>query len=215
MNAQQKIEAIAKEKAGHEQTLEKLQAALDAAADAGNLAEVKRVQTETAAVQELVASCDRRAEKLQADLIAEQKAAQRKANDAALAKFKAAAKRLPPRAHKIGQIVASLAAELEAFHADAREGANAAFTLVKQADMLRHHDYLHLCSYVAFNDDVLGHCISDELRKAGVFSDLAPNNHVQLPRLDLPPIGECIENRVENLTKRVEQCFSVANKTLE
>ena len=80
MNAQQKIEAIAKEKAGHGQTLETLQAALDAAADAGDLAEVKRVQTETAAVQELVASCDRRAEKLQSDLIAEQKAAQRKAN---------------------------------------------------------------------------------------------------------------------------------------
>lgn len=215
MNAQQKIEAIAKEKAGHEQTLETLQAALDAAADAGNLAEVKRVQTETAAVQELVASCDRRAEKLQADLIAEQKAAQRKANDAALAKFKAAAKRLPPRAHKIGQIVASLAAELEAFHADAREGANAAHDLVTQAERARSHDYLHLCTYAAFTDNVLGHCLGDELRKADIFTRLAPHGSLRLERLDLPPIGECIENRVENLTKRVEHAFTAANKTLE
>ena len=113
MNALQKIEAIAKEKTGHEQTLENLQTALDAAADARNLAEVKRVQTDIAAVQELVASCDRRAEKLQTNLIEEQKATQRKANDANLAEFKAASKRLPPRARKIGQIIATLAAELE------------------------------------------------------------------------------------------------------
>ena len=214
MNAQQKIEAIAKEKAGHEQTLETLQAALDAAADARNLAEVKRVQTETAAVQELVASCDRRAEKLQADLIAEQKAAQRKANDASLAKFKAAYKRLPPRAHKIGQIVASLAAELKAFHADAHEAAHYTYTLVKQINQARAHDYLNLCVYVSFTDDVLGHCISDELRKAGIFNKLAPNYHVQLPRLDLPPIGECIEKRVENLTKRVETVHSKVDESL-
>lgn len=212
MNAQQKIEAIAKEKAGHEQTLETLQAALDAAADAGDLAEVKRVQTETAAVHELVASCDRRAEKLHADLIAEQKAAQRKANDAALAEFKAAYKRLPPRAHKIGQIVASLAAELKAFHADAHEAAHCTYTLVKQINQARAHDYL--CVYVSFTDDVLGHCISDELRKAGIFNKLAPNNHVQLPRLDLPPIGECIEKRVENLTKRVETVHSKVDESL-
>ncbi len=215
MNAQQKIEAIAKEKAGHEQTLETLQAALDAAADAGNLAEVKRVQTETAAVQELVASCDRRAEKLQADLIAEQKAAQRKANDAALAKFKAAAKRLPPRAHKIGQIVATLAAELEAFHADAREASDGAYDLVTQAERARSHDYLHLCTYAAFTDNVLGHCLGDELRKADIFTRLAPHGSLRLERLDLPPIGECIESRVENLTKRVEHAFTAANKSLE
>jgi len=211
---QQKVEAIAKEKAGHKQTLEALQAALDAAADARNLAEVKRVQTETAAVQELVASCDRRAEKLQADLIAEQKAAQRKANDAALAKFNAASKRLPPRAHKIGQIVASLAAELEAFHADAREASDGAYILVKQADEARPHDSLHLCAYTSFTDNVLGHCLGDELRKAGIFTSLAPNNHVELPRLDLPPIGQCIEKRVENLTKRVEAVHSKVNESL-
>lgn len=215
MNAQQKIEAIAKEKAGHEQTLENLQAALDAAADVGDLAEVKRVQTETAAVQELVASCDRRAEKLQADLIAEQKVAQHKANAAALAKFKAASKRLPPRAGKIGQIVAALAAELEAFHADAREAADGAYILVKQADMVRPHDYLHLCAYTAFTDNVLGHCLGDELRKAGIFTRLAPHGSVRLERLDLPAIGEVVESRVENLTKRVEHAHSVANEALK
>lgn len=214
MNAQQKIEAIAKEKAGHEQTLETLQAALDAAADAGNLAEVKRVQTETAAVQELVASCNRRAEKLQADLIEEQKAAQRKANDASLAKFKAAANRLPPRAHKIGQIVASLAAELEAFHADAREASDGTYDLVSQAERVRSHDYLHLCTYAAFTDNVLGHCLSDELRKAEIFTRLAPHGSVRLERLDLPPLGECIEKRVESLTKRVEHAFTAANKSI-
>ncbi|MEW6293905.1 MAG: hypothetical protein AB1544_11445 [Pseudomonadota bacterium] len=214
MNAKQKIEAIAKEKAGHEQALETLRVALDAAADAGNLAEVKRVQTDTAAVQELVASCDRRVEKLQADLIAEQKAAQRKANDAALAEFKAAYKHLPPRAHKIGQIIASLAAELEAFHADAREAAASAFPLVKQINAARAHDYLHLCGYVSFTDDVLGHCVSDELRKAGIFGELATNNHVDLPRLDLPPIGEVIEKRVESLTQRVETVHDKVNEYL-
>lgn len=215
MNAQQKIEAIAKEKAGHEQTLKTLQAALDAAADAGNLAEVKRVQTETAAVQELVASCDRRAEKLQTSLAAEEKAAQRKANDAALAKFKTAAKRLPPRAHKIGQIIANLAAELEAFHTDAREASDGAYILVKQVDSLRAHDYLHLCVYTSFTDNVLGHCLSDELRKAEIFTRLAPHGSLRLERLNLPPIGECIESRIEQLTKRVEQAFTVANTYLE
>ncbi len=214
MNTTQKLEAIAKEKAGHEQTLETLQAALDAAADAGNLAEVKRVQTETAAVQGLVASCDRRAEKLQADLIAEQKVAQRKANDAALAKFKAAAKRLPPRAHKIGQIIANLAAELEAFHADAREASGGVYDLVTQAERVRSHDYLHLCTYVTFTDNVLGHCVSDELRKAGIFTRLAPHGSLRLERLDLPPIGECIESRVERLTKRVEHAFTAANNSI-
>lgn len=215
MNAQQKIEAIAKEKAGHEQTLETLQAALDAAADAGDLAEVKRVQTETAAVQELVASCDRRAERLQADLIEEQKAAQRKANDAALAKFKAAFKRLPSHAHKIGQIIASLAAELEAFHADAREATDGVYDLVVQAERARPHDYLHLCPYTAFTDNVLGHCLGDELRKAEIFTRLAPHGSLRLERLDLPPIGETIESRVESLTKRVEQAYSAANKSIE
>lgn len=214
MNAKQKIEALAKEKAGHEQTLETLRVALDAAADAGNLAEVKRVQTDTAAVQELVASCDRRVEKLQADLIAEQKAAQRKANAAALAEFKAAYKHLTPRAHRIGEIVASLAAELKAFHADAREAAASAFPLVKQINAARAHDYLHLCGYVSFTDDVLGHCVSDELRKAGIFGELAPNNHVDLPRLDLPPIGEVIEKRVESLIQRVETVHDKVNEYL-
>lgn len=172
------------------------------------------MQTETAAVQELVASCDRRAEKLQADLIAEQKAAQRKANDASLAKFKAAAKRLPPRAHKIGQIVASLAAELEAFHADAREASDGAYDLVTQAERVRSHDYLHLCTYAAFTDNVLGHCLGDELRKADIFSRLAPHGSLRLERLDLPPIGECIESRVENLTKRVETVHSKVDESL-
>lgn len=214
MNAQQKIKDIAKEKAGHENTLKTLQATLDAAADAGKLAEVKRVQTETAAIQELVASCDRRVEKLQADLIAEQNAAQRKANDDALAKFKAAAHRLPPRAQRIGQIIASLAVELEAFHADAREASDCVYDLVTQAEKVRSHDYLHLCAYTAFNDNVLGHCLGDELRKAGIFTRLAPHALLRLERLDLPPIGEAIDNRVSNLTKRVEHAHSAANANI-
>lgn len=214
MNTAQKIEAVAKEKADYENSIEVFKAEIDTAADAGNIAEVKRLQAEIAGLQPLVDSCDRRAEKLQADLIEEQKAAQRKANDAALAKFKAAAKRLPPRAHKIGQIVATLAAELEAFHADAREASDGAYILVKQADMARPHDYLHLCAYTSFTDNVLGHCLGDELRKAEIFTRLAPHGSLHLERLDLPPIGECIENRVENLTKRVEHAFTAANKPL-
>lgn len=214
MNTAQKIEAVAKEKADYENSIEVFKAEIDTAADAGNIAEVKRLQAEIAGLQPLVDSCDRRAEKLQADLIEEQKAAQRKANDAALAKFKAAAKRLPPRAHKIGQIVANLAAELEAFHADAREASDGAYILVKQADEARPHDYLHLCAYTSFTDNVLGHCLGDELRKADIFTRLAPHGSLRLERLDLPPIGECIENRVENLTQRVEHAFTAANKSL-
>lgn len=214
MNAQQKIEAIAKEKAGHEQTLETLQADLDAAADAGNLAEVKRVQTETAAVQELLASCARRAEKLQANLIEEQKATQRKANDAHMAEFKAASKRLPPRARKIGQIIATLAVELEAFHADSAIAANCAYTLVKQLPEPRHSSFESLPLYANFKDNVLGHCVSDELRKAGIFTALAPHGSLRLERLDLPPIGETIESRVGNLTNRLELVYSNVNESL-
>jgi len=61
---------------------------------------------------------------------------------------------------------------------------------------------------------VLGHCLGDELRKADIFTRLAPHGSLRLERLDLPPIGECIENRVENLTKRVEHAFTAANKSL-
>lgn len=215
MNAKQKIEAIAKEKAGHKQTLENLQLAMDAAADIGDLAEVKRVQSEIAAVQSLVDSCDRRAEKLKDDLIAEQKVIQLKANADAMAKFKDASNRLPPRAVKIGEIVAALADELKAFHADAREAADGAYILVKQADVLRPHDYLYLCGYTSFTDNVLGHCLGDELRKAGIFTRLAPHGSLRFERLDLPPIGEVIESRVENLTKRVEQVLCVANESLK
>lgn len=188
MNTTQKIEAIAREKAGHEQTLENLRAALDAAADAGNLAEVKRVQTETAAVQELLASCDRRADKLQSNLIEEQKVAQRKANDGHLAEYKAASKRLPPRARKVGQIIATLAAELEAFHADSAIAANCAYALVKQLSEPRRSSFESLPLYANFKDNVLGHCVSDELRKAGIFTALAPHGSLRLERLDLPPI---------------------------
>lgn len=173
------------------------------------------MQTETAAVQELVASCDRRAEKLQADLIAEQRAAQRKANDATLASFAQLSKRLPPHAHKIGEIVATLAAELEALHADALEVGDTFRALVVQLPQevqLRYWDELRYCRFV---DEVLGHCLVNELGKAGIFTTLAPTAAVTLPRLELPAIGETIERRVDMLNSRTKALHARLDESLK
>lgn len=215
MNTQQKIKAIAEEKAGYEATVAALKLEVDTAADAGDMAHVKHLQAEIAAIQELVASCDRRSAKEQTVLLEESRAAQRKANDDALVSFRAALKRLPPHAYKIGKIIASLAAELEAFHAAAREAHAGAYHLATQAEKHQGHDFGHLCTSASFTDETLGFCVLEEIRKAGIFTRIAPTVRVLIPPLGLPPIGEAIEKRIESVEKRVEAVHSIANATIK
>ncbi len=208
LNAQQKLDAIAREKASHEQAIRDLQVALDDAADAGNLAEAKRVQTETAAVQGLIASCDRRAARVAAEMVEEQKATRRKINDALLTEIREAFKTLPARANKIGKIVATLSAELEAFHAESAPASLAAAKLVRQIDKPRRSDYNYLMAGARFDDGLLGNCLIDELCKSGIFERLAPPSSPKIQRQQLPPIGEVIEKRIGELTTNLERVHS-------
>lgn len=215
LTAQRKLDAIARERAGHEQTIRDLQVALDDAADAGNLAEAKRAQAETVAAQGLIASCDRRAARLKVELIKEQKAARRKINDALIDEFQEALKTLPARANKIGKIVATLAAELEAFHAEAAPASLAAHKLIKQVEKPRRNDYYHLMPGARFEDGLLGNCLIDELCKSGIFEHLATPSFPKIQRQKLPPIGEVVEKRVAELTTNLNRVRSIIDEAIE
>jgi len=217
MNAQQKLDALAEEKTGHEQSLKNLQTELDKAADTGDLAKVKNIQLEISATGEMIASCIRREKTFQADLIREQKDEQRRINDALVAEIKGVFKLLPPRAAKIGKVIDTLRAELESFHAEAHRASEPAYQLVKQMDDRQSSSYDALPGCAGFKDDTLGYCLINELFDAGVFARLAPVSPsvVRLPRIGMPPIKEVIEDRVSNLITRIETAHSRIDESLK
>lgn len=212
----EKIEAASTEKASHEQTIRNLRGAIEQAADAGNLGEVKSMQIEIAAVQELAAACGRRLEKLRAEQIAEQKASRQTENENTLKRFKSLAGRLPPRARKISQAIATLAKELEAFQTEAAESGEVVRHLTQQiVGATRSDAYHQLPQHAAFMDEVLGFAVGEEIRRAGIFTTLAPCSAVRLDRQDILPIEQLIETRVDLLADRAAQVCSIANQGID
>ncbi|NFV82114.1 GIL1 family protein [Magnetospirillum aberrantis] len=212
-----KIQAATEEKVRLEKSLDTLRIALDDAADANKPNDVKRLQAEIAATREMIASYGRRIEKLHAQDSEVERQARRKANDEALAQFKRLSSKLPGRAVEIRHAVAALAAQIAAFQTIADQCGDLAYSLTQQIDERRFYSsvFLHLPIYVRFTDGVLGHCVADELRKARIFREFAVNPHVDLPRLDLSPIEECIEARVEKLTVYMTDACKYANEGIQ
>lgn len=217
MNTMQKIEAVSADKSGHELTLRNLRIAIDQAADAGDLAEVKSLQLEVAAAQELSASCDRRIHKLNGDLVVEQKEARRLENDKFFEEFKAAINLLPPRARKISLAIANLIKELEAFKADADVAGKAIRHLTRQLPSDNRWDSFHeLPTVAAFNDEALGAAVGEELSKSGLFTSLAHCNSVRLNFRHTPrSLEQFIETHIGNLTRRAARVCSMVNENID
>jgi len=210
----QKIEAVAKHKATYQHDLKLAQTAIDKAADAGKMTEVKTLQSEIAGLTALIESCDRRIEKLQQETTEEEKQARRNANDAAFAGYRNCSSQLVPKARRIMQAAATLAAELKSFHLDADQAGGHYIHLARQLNGRERETAQDFLGTVRFIDGALGVALSEELRKLGVFNTLAPTARLELQRYDLPAMDEVVETRNENLADRVAQIYERANAAI-
>lgn len=202
MNTLERLEAVAREKAGYETELENALAEMDKAADDNDREAIKALQAESASLQSLIESCDRRAEKLRHDMSAEGRRARCAANDAHLEAFTALAESLPVRAAEVIQAADKLIAELRSLREDADQAGQHFRALIKNGHGHFRDSCVSLIGHADLTNEAFGNALVDHLAAAELFETLAPTRRGQLQRLHMQPL----DNVAEHLLKRSVLC---------
>lgn len=215
MTTLQKLEAVAREKAGYERELENTLSEMDKAADGNDREAIKALQAESASLKSLIESCDRRAEKLRNDMSKEGRRARCAANDAHLEAFNALADSLPAKAQKVMQAADKFIAELRSLRKDADQAGQHFRALIKNDAGHFRETCVALISHADLTNEAFGNALVDHLATAELFETLAPTRRGQLNRLHMQPFNEVTERLLRRSLLCAQEMRDRANSAIQ
>lgn len=215
MTTLDKLEAVAREKAGYERELANAFATMDKAADSNDREAVKALQAEAASLKSLIESCDRRAEKLRHDMSEEGRRARCAANDAHLEAFNTLADSLPAKAQKVMQTADKFIAELRSLRKDADQAGQHFRALIKNDFGHFRETCISLINHADLTNDVFGNALVDHLAASELFETLAPTRRGQLHRLHMQPLNDVVEQLLRRSVLCAQEMRDRANAAIQ
>jgi len=215
MTTLERLEAVAREKAGYETELENALAEMDKAADVNDRETIKALQAESASLQSLIESCDRRAEKLRHDMSAEGRRARCAANDAHLEAFTTLAESLPVRAAEVMQAADKLIAELRSLREDADQAGQHFRALINNERGHFRDSCISLIHHADLTNEAFGSALVDHLATAELFETLAPTPRGQLHRLHMQALDAVTERLLQRATVCAQEMHDRANAAIQ
>lgn len=215
MTTLEKLEAVASEKAGYERELANALAEMDKAADGNDREAIKALQAESASLQSLIESCDRRAEKLRNDMSEEGRRARCAANDTHLEAFNALADSLPTKAQKVMQAADKFIAELRSLRKDADQAGQHFRALIKNDAGHFRESCISLINHADLTNEAFGNALVDHLATAELFETLAPSRRGQLNRLHMQPLSDVAERLLQRSLLCAQEMRNRANASIQ
>jgi hypothetical protein len=215
MNTLQRLEAVAREKAGYQSELNSTFSAIDQAANDGDRMTIKALQADAASLQSLIESCDRRAEKLRHDMSAEGVLARCAANDANLEAFAALADSLPKKARKVMQAADKFIAELQGLRDDGNQAGKHFRALIGNTQGHFRDACVSLISRADLTNEEVGNAIVDHLAAAGLFDTLAPTHYGKLQRLHMQPLDAVVGQLLQRSGLCAQEMRDRANASIQ